>query len=228
MIIRNILSPKVAGEHSAEEIIFRRGIGDLYTELREVLLQTQVLITDTPRRGNTTQIQRLADSMNQAIKESLKSLGWGPLPAPGAAQPRSTIDWSKVRPSGLDWMGDIGLAVEVQFGHHYQFNADVQRIAEAILGGKIIAGISIVASDRFANYKSDRGASFSNAREKLERWLSIWAASGAILLPSIMILGVEFDGFIDQPAPGFSIKYPLFDLGTTKGKLEAVSWGSLH
>ena len=223
MIIKNFLSPKVAGEHSAEEIIFRRGIGDLYTELREVLLQTQVFITNTPRQGNTTQIQNLADSMNKAIKESLRSLGWGPLQAPGASQARSAIDWSKVRPSGLSWMGDVGLAVEVQFGNHYQFNADVQRIAEAILGGTIVAGVSIVASDRLATYKADRGASFSNAKEKLERWLGIWSASGAILLPSIMILGVEFDGFIEQPNPGFRIDYPVFNLEQTNGKLQAVA-----
>lgn len=227
MIIKNILAPKVAGEHSAEEIIFRRGTGDLYTELREVLLQTEVLITDTPRSENITQIRNLADNMNQAIRGSLKSLGWGPLKAPGAAEAHSTIDWAKVRPSGLSWMGDIGLAVEVQFGNHYQFNADVQRIAEAILGGNIVAGISIVASDRFAGYKADRGASFSNAKEKLERWLGIWSASGAILLPSIMILGIEFDGFIEQPEPGFHIKYPIFDLEKTNGKLEAVSMQEL-
>ena len=222
MIIKNIFAPKVAGEHSAEEIIFRRGIGDLFTELREVVLQTEVRITDTPRLGNSTQIPRLAEGMNRAIRDSLKSLGWGPLQAPGSTHAQSTIDWAKVRPSGLSWMGDIGLAVEVQFGNHYQFNADVQRIAEAMLGGNIIAGIAIVASDRFANYKADRGASFSNSKEKLERWLGIWTASGAILLPSIMILGVEFDGFIDQPEPGFRISYPVFDLSRTNGQLQAV------
>ena len=222
MIIKNIFSPKVAGEHSAEEIIFRRGIGDLFTELREVLLQTEVLITDTPRQDNKTQIPKLAENMNRAIQESLRSLGWGHLQAPGAAQAGSTIDWAKVRPSGLSWMGDLGLAVEVQFGNHYQFNADVQRIAEAMLGGNIIAGISIVASDRFASYKADRGASFSNSKEKLERWLGIWSASGAILLPSIMILGVEFDGFFEQPSPGFRIAYPIFNLEETNGELKAV------
>ena len=165
--------------------------------------------------------------MNRAIKESLSSLGWGPLPAPGASQALSTIDWAKVRPSGLSWMGDIGLAVEVQFGNHYQFNADVQRFAEAMLGGTIIAGISIVASDKFAEYKADRGTSYSNSKEKLERWLGIWAASGAILLPSIMILSVEFDGFIDQAQPGFRITYPIFDLSQTNGNLQAVDWQTL-
>src|ERR1041385_5287797 len=145
MIIKNILAPKVAGEHSAEEIIFRRGVGELFTELRTVITETEVLITDTPRKGRKSQIPKLPEGMNQAIGESLRSLGWAPRTAPGAAQKAATSDWTKFRPSGLKYMSDLGIAVEVQFGHHYQFNADVQRFAESILEGKIIAGVSIVA-----------------------------------------------------------------------------------
>lgn len=228
MIIKNILAPKVAGEHSAEEIIFRRGVGELFTELRTVITETEVLITDTPRKGAKAQIPKLPAGMNKAIGEALKSLGWAPRRAPGATQGLATSDWTKFRPSGLKFLDPLGIAVEVQFGHHYQFNADVQRFAEAILEGKIIAGVSIVASDKFAHYKADRGAAFSNSAEKLERWLGIWNASGAILLPSIMILGVEPDGFLDQPTPGFTIRYPLYDLTQTNGKMEAVEWREIN
>jgi hypothetical protein len=228
LIIKNILAPKVAGEHSAEEIIFRRGVGELFSELRTVITETEVLITDTPRKGGKAQIPKLPAGMNQAIGESLRSLGWEPRTAPGAVQKAATSDWTKFRPSGLKYMSDLGIAVEVQFGHHYQFNADVQRFAEAILEGKIVAGVSIVASDKFEKYKADRGASFSNAAEKLERWLGIWNASGAILLPSIMILGVEPDGFLDQATPGFAIRFPLYDLARTSGKLEPVDWREIN
>jgi hypothetical protein len=228
VIIKNILAPKVAGEHSAEEIIFRRGVGELFTELRTVITETEVLITDTPRRGAKAQIPKLPAGMNKAIGESLKSLGWAPRTAPGATQRLATSDWTKFRPSGLRYMSDLGIAVEVQFGHHYQFNADVQRFAEAILEGKIIAGVSIVASDKFEKYKADRGASFSNAAEKLERWLGIWNASGAILLPSIMILGVEHDGYLEQASPGFTIRYPVYDLDKTNLKMEPVEWREIN
>lgn len=228
MIIKNILAPKVAGEHSAEEIIFRRGVGELYTELRTVILETEVLITDTPRRGTRAQIPKLAAGLNKAIGESLRSLGWAPRTAPGATQRGATSDWTKFRPSGLAYMSDLGIAVEVQFGHHYQFNADVQRFAEAILEGAIVAGVSIVASDKFEKYKAQRGASFSLSAEKLQRWLGIWNASGAILLPSIMILGVEHDGLIAQSTPGFTIKYPVYDLDRTNGKIEAVEWREIN
>jgi hypothetical protein len=228
MIIKNILAPKVAGEHSAEEIIFRRGVGELYTELRTVITETEVLITDTPRRGRQSQIPKLPTAMNKAIGESLRSLGWAPRTAPGATQRLATSDWTKFRPSGLKYMRELGIAVEVQFGNHYQFNADVQRFAEAILEGKIVAGVSIVASDKFEKYKADRGASYSNSAEKLERWLGIWNASGAILLPSIMILGVEHDGFLDQATPGFTIRYPMYDLRQTSGKMEPVEWKEIN
>ena len=221
MIIKNILAPKVAGTHSAEEIIFRRGVGDLYTEIRDVIMKTELLITDTPREEGDTRFKKLPSAINRSLGESLTSLGWKPRQAPGAAGALSTSDWAKVRPSGLKYMGNIGIALEVQLGNHYQFHADVQRLGEAILQGEIIAGISIVPSDRFALYKADRGASFSNASEKLERWIGLWVASGAILLPSIMILAIEFDGFINLPEPGFRIKYPLYD---PVNAIEPIEW----
>ena len=92
MIIKNIFSPKVSGEHSAEEIIFRRGVGELFVELREVLLSTSLAITDTPRISGKLQIADLSDTMNKAIGHSLSSLGWQPRQAPGAAALQATAD----------------------------------------------------------------------------------------------------------------------------------------
>ena len=222
MIIKNIFAPKVSGEHSAEEIIFRRGLGDLFSELREAILSIHLGVSDTPRVGGKTPLPGLSQALNRAIGCSLTSLGWSSRRAPGAARPQSTSDWAKTRPSGLSFMGEIGLAVEVQFGNHYQFNADVQRLAEAILEGKIIAGVSIVPSDKLAQYKADRTASFSNAKEKLERWLGIWAASGAILLPSIMIIGVEHDVLLGSAQPKFVVKAPIYDIQKTNNVLTPV------
>lgn len=224
MIIKNIFSPKVSGEHSAEEIIFRRGVGELFVELRGVLLSTFLAITDTPRISGKLQLAGLSNTMNKAIGHSLSSLGWQPRQAPGAAALQATADWAKFRPSGLSFMPEVGIAVEVQFGNHYQFNADVQRLSESILEGKIVAGVSIVVSDKLAKYKADRSASFSNAKEKLERWLGIWSGSGAILLPSIMILGIEHDEFLDADTPTFFIKAPTYNLEETNRVLKPVDW----
>lgn len=224
MRIANVYSPKVTGEHTAEEVIFRRGLGDLLTELREVILNTHLEITDTPQLKKKLQIKKLSDTLNKALSISLHSLGWKPEVAPGTEKPQGTSDFVKFQPSGLAFMGDIGLAVEVQFGNNYQFNADVQRFSEAILQGKVVAGISIVASDEFAKYKADRGTSFSNAKDKFERWLRIWAGSGAILLPSIMIMAIEHDKFIASTEPQFSIKSPIYDLEKTSGELKPVDW----
>jgi hypothetical protein len=222
--ISNIYSPKVAGEHTAEEVIFRRGLGDLFNELREVILNTHLEITDTPQLNKAVQIKGLSDTLNKALSASLHSLGWKPAIAPGTENPLGTSDFVKLRPSGLAFMGDIGLAVEVQFGNNYQFNADVQRLSEAILQGKVVAGVSIVASDELAKYKADRGTSFSNAKDKLERWLHIWSGSGAILLPSIMIIAIEHDKFLDSTKPQFSIKSPMYDLQKTNNELIPVAW----
>lgn len=224
VIIKNIFSPKVSGEHSAEEVIFRRGVGDLYTELRDVLLTTCLKISNTPRIGASCQLNGLSYAMNKAIGHSLTTLGWQPRRAPGAAGARAAADWAKFRPSGLSFMPEVGIAVEVQFGNHYQFNADVQRLAESILEGKVVAGISVVASDKLAQYKADRCASFSNTKEKLERWLGIWSGSGAILLPSIMILGIEYDELLDVTRPSFFIKAPTYNLEETNGTLKPIGW----
>ena len=224
MRISDIYSPKVAGEHTAEEVIFRRGLGDLHNELREVILKTHLEITDTPRLNKAIQIKKLSDSLNKALSASLHSLGWKPEISPGTENPLGTSDFVKLRPSGLAFMGDIGLAVEVQFGNNYQFNADVQRFSEAILKGRVVAGISVVASDELAKYKADRGTSFSNARDKLERWLHIWSGSGAILLPSIMIIAIEHDKFINSTEPQFLIKSPIYDLQKTNNELIPVEW----
>jgi hypothetical protein len=227
MRIANLYSPRVAGEHSAEEVIFRRGLGDLYSELREVILTTHLEITNTPQVNKKVQIVGLSDALNKALGASLHSLGWQPEIAPGTEKPQGTSDFVKLRPSGLSFMGDIGLAVEVQFGNNYQFNADVQRLSEAILQGKVVAGISIVASDELARYKADRGTSFSNAKDKLERWLRIWAGSGAILLPSIMIIGIEYDKFLDSAEPQFFLKSPIYDLPKTNNELKPIDWKEL-
>lgn len=224
MIIENIYAPEVYGEYSAEDIIFRRGTGDLFDELRTVIFSTHLAITDTPRRtnNNKTMLKGLPQALNKAIGLALSSLGWQPRQAPGAASPKSASDWAKFHPSGLKFMGDVGLAVEIQFGQHYQFNADVQRFAEAILEGKIVAGVSVVASDRLEQYKADRTACFSDAVEKLDRWLGIWAASGAILLPSIMIIAVGYDELIESTVPQYKVKAPIYDLEKTDDRLEPV------
>ena len=222
MIIKDIFAPKVTGEHTAEEVIFRRGVGELLVELRDVLMRTKLLITDTPRKKAETPIPGVPSALNLALAVSLTSLGWTKRQAPGSTSANANLDWHKMRPSGLSYMGDVGIAVEVQFGNNFQFNADVQRFAEAILQGKIIAGVSIVPSDKFARYKADRGASFSDAKSKLERLLSIWSGSGAILIPSIMIWGIEPDGFMQSEKPGFAIEYPVFDLAATKNEMKPI------
>ena len=224
MIIKNIYNPKVSGNYSAEEIIYRRGVGDFYAELRDVILNTSLEITDTPRKKATGFLSGLAGSMNKAMGSSLTSLGWGVRQAPGAANQLATTDWSKMKPSGLAYTKPVGLAVEIQFGNNYQFHADVQRFAEEILQGEIVAGISIVASDEFAKYKSDRGAAFSNSKAKLERWLGILAESGAILLPSIVIIGIQHDSFLTSEKPEFHIHAPIYDLSKTNGVLTPVSF----
>lgn len=228
MKIAQIYTPRVVGEHSAEDIIFRKGVGDLYQELREVIFATKVEISDTPRtNGKIPQNFNLASELNKALAASLASLGWQKEHvAPGSRHARSAVDWAKMRPSPLQFgPKEVGLAVEIQFGNHYQFNADVQKLAELILEGNVVAGVSIVPSDELEKYKADRGACFSNCAEKLQRWLSIWTASNALVLPGIIIIGVSPDKINRMDEPYYNIKAPIFDsIKSTHGLMEPIKY----
>ena len=128
MIIKDIFAPKVTNEHTAEEVIFRRGVGELFVELREVLSRTTVLVTDTPRKKSETPIPGLPIALNLSLAVSLKSLGWSKRQAPGSASTNASLDWHKMRPSGLSYMGEVGIAVEIQLGNNCTSSGEVGHI----------------------------------------------------------------------------------------------------
>jgi hypothetical protein len=218
MIIKHFYSPKVAGEVSGESLIFKRGLGQLFDEIRQSILQSNLIIssrqTITKSGSGTTGIPGLADALNKGLASSLTSLGWGQLKAPGATGLTAKVDWFKAIPSGIGYgPTKIGLGLEAQFGNNYQFNADLQRLSEAILDQSIVAGVSIVASDELKNYKADRGAYFTSEKQKLDRFLTMLVGSGAALVPSFVLIGIGPDGFgfSDRTGGFYKFDVPIFD-----------------
>jgi hypothetical protein len=177
MQIKHYYSPHAVGEVSGEAMIFKLGVGQLLDEIRQCILQSRLIISDTPtitRGKGVTGIPKLAAGLNDGLAASLASLGWGPLKAPGATGAAAKLDWYKTLPSGISYGPErIGVGLEVQFGNNFQFNADLQRLNEAILERSIVAGVCIVASDRLRLYKADRGAYFSQEKQKLDRHLAL-------------------------------------------------------
>ncbi len=209
----------MAGENSGEAFLFKRGLGGLFDEIRQSILQNKLLIspkkttskTGADNLGSTGNLD-LAGKMNKALQASLKSLGWGPKTAPGALGIAAKIDWYKSIQSGISYgPREIGLGLEIQFGNNYQFDADLKRLHEGILDNLIVAGISIVASDELAKYKSDRGAYFTQEKQKLDRYLKILSASGVAVIPHYILIGVEHDGFVDDTEGKFFLQSPIFD-----------------
>jgi len=97
-------------------------------------------------------------------------------------------------------------------GTIFRFNEDVKRLSEAILEQSIVAGVCVVPSDELAKYKADRGASFSDARSKLDRSLALLQGSGAAMIPGLYPyreLG-RMD-FTDTEDGKFSLIAPQFD-----------------
>lgn len=185
---------------SGEDIIYRRGIGQLYDEIRQCVLQSTLLISPVKtvtKRGGKTGIPGLSDGINKGLAESLKSLGWKSFLAPGASGKTAKIDWYKAVPSGISYgPAEIGLGLEVQFGNNFQFYGDLHRMSEAVLAQNIVAGVCIVASDLLDKYTSDRAAHFRSEKIKLDRFVSVFSASGAAIIPGFVLIGIEQDGFL--------------------------------
>ena len=218
MQIKHYYSPRVAGDFSGEAMIFKLGVGQLLDEIRQSILQATLLIsptvTTTKAGSGKTGIQGLAKGLNEGLAASLGSLGWGPLKAPGAKSATARLDWYKSLPTGISFGPErIGVGMEAQFGNNFQFNADLQRLDEAMLDGSIVAGVCIVASDELKNYKADRGAHFSSEKQKLDRHLALLLGSGVARMPGYVLIGIEHDAFAfeDLGKGVFQLQAPIFD-----------------
>jgi len=215
MVIQQYYSPAVSGDISGEALIFKRGVGHLFDEIRQSILQSKLYISPrrTKKKGKgATGSLGLAEGMNNSFATSLTSLGWKKRTAPGATEDRAEVDWYKAIPSSLSYGAKtIGVGLEIQFGNNFQFNEDVKRLSESILEGTIVAGVSIVPSDELAKYKADRGAFFSDAKSKLDRSLAILLGSGAAIIPGFVLIGIGADGFTDKDDGLFRLDAPVFD-----------------
>lgn len=201
MLIEDIYNPTLLVGYSAEERIMSSGLRPIYEELRRIIFDTKVIIskreTVKGKGRDTTGAPKLAAGLNKAFKIGLESADWEPLPAPGGDS-RNLIDWFKsVKPS-VQYAPEPGIGVEIQFGNNYQFNEDLKRLTEAYLSGKMWAGISIVVSDKLAKHKADRGAHFSDAKKKLDRYLKTLYGTGAKDIPPLMIISIHHDGYNEK------------------------------
>ena len=220
MVIKDFYSPQYPGQASGEELVFRQGVGHLLNEIRQCVLKSELLISNKATfkgksksgKPGTTGNMGLSDRMNKALGSSLISLGWGPKKAPGTEQLGAKIDWWKSISSAVPYgPKEIGLGLEIQFGNNFQFYADLHRLHEAVLDNLIVAGVCIVASDKLAKYKADRGAFFSQEKKKLDRYVKILTAARAPQIPNYILIGIEHDGFCNDTSGKFSLKSAQFD-----------------
>lgn len=225
MLIANIYDPPLRRALSAEESIMANNLRDFYNEIRRVILDTKVVIsrrkTLKGKGRDTTGAPGLAAALNKTFKISLRSLEWSPLVAPGASASQSTVDWYKSKPPQVEYeKRGAGIGLEIQMGNNYQFNEDIRRLSEAYLADYTVAGVSIVPSDTLAKHKADRGASFSDAKSKLDRSLASMYAAHARRVPPIVIIAIQHDSYNDDPYGYFEIQ-PV-TLSYEKGVLKAI------
>ncbi len=213
MRIADIYDPTLPSGESAEDYIMSNDLKDLYDEIRRMIFDTKLVVsplkTTSGRSGKAgiTASVKLAESLNDAFKTALESAKWEPLVAPGATAANSTVDWFKAKPTGRSYGAEkAGIGMEIQMGNNYQFNEDIKRLTEAYLAGFTVAGVSIVASDSLAQHKADRGAFFSDARNKLNRHLESLSGARARRFPPIVIIGIEQDGYNGDPYGYFELQ----------------------
>lgn len=220
MKIADIYDPILPSGESAEDNIFSNDLKELYDEIRRMIFDTKLVVSSmktTLGSGGTTAAVKLAESMNDAFKMSLESVGWKPLESPGAAAPNAAVDWFKSKPTGRSYgVSQVGIGMEIQLGNNYQFNEDIKRLTETYLAGYIVAGVSIVASDILAEHKADRGAYFSDAKSKLDRHLESLAGARARRFPPIVIIGIEQDGY-NEDQDGYFELQPVVLMHDEKG-----------
>lgn len=233
MVIKQYYSPAVAGDASGESLIFKRGLSGVFEEIRQSIFQIQLMISPRPTKKagkGATGNPKLAEQLNKAFKEALQSLGWRPRKAPGASEVRAEVDWFKSVKSPLTYgPKEIGLGLEIQFGNNFQFNEDLKRLSESVLEQKIVSGVCMVASDELAKYKADRGASFSDSKSKLDRFLAILTGAGAAIVPPFVLIGVGQDGFTEQGDGLFCLAAPVFgsEEGVARPPVKTVNLGTV-
>lgn len=209
MLISGIYDPSPMPGFSAQENIMSNNVKDLYDEILQMIFETKVTISPlkTIKKGkDTTGAIKLAENLNKAFEIALGSAGWEKSKAPGG-NAQNLIDFYKSKPSGRAYgVKELGIGLEIQFGNNYQFNEDIKRLTEAYLAGSIVAGVSIVSSDLLSTHKADRGASFSDAKSKLDRHLETLVVAQAKRFPPIVILGVQHDSYNDDQFGLFEIQ----------------------
>lgn len=232
MVIKQYYSPNVAGDVSGEALVFKRGLGGLLEEIRQCILQAELIISPrlTKKKGKgATGNPGLAKGLNDALGVSLKSLNWVPRKAPGAESQKAEVDWYRSVPSSLKYgPQELGVGLEVQFGNNFQFNEDLKRLSEAVLEQSIVAGVCVVPDDELARYKADRGAFFSDSRSKLDRFLNVLVGAGAAIIPGFIVIGIGADGFTEKEDGLFRLRAPKFDAqkGCQTDPVEWVEFGT--
>jgi hypothetical protein len=164
----------------AREKICRLGLADLYLEVQDIILSTDVRLKEEKDANGGAELRKMIESGFEQRK-----------------------DWEKISTGGIDWIKRLryNQTVLVRIGVELQVSArsdllvrDIIHLRNSIDAGEIDVGVIIVPDDRLQYFLPDRSPAYRDAIRYIEKEFK-----EAMNYP-LVVIAIEHDG------PGDALK----------------------
>jgi hypothetical protein len=166
--------------NGSREKICKLGLADLFLELQELLLNTQVFLLEEKDSNGGAEVRKVIDQSFESFEN------WEKITSGG-------VDWSKNIRYNRTFIAKIGVEVQVSARSDLLIR-DIVHLRNSIQKGEIEVGIIVVPSIKMQIYLPDRTPSIKDARKYIEEEFT-----EAMTYP-IILIAIEHDG------PGYAIK----------------------
>jgi hypothetical protein len=130
-------------------------MADLFLELQQILLDTRIVLEESPKANGAAVIR---EALDEAIE---KASGWTQIQGGG-------IDWSKQRRYNANFVSKIGVEIQVSARSDLLIR-DVVHLRNSLQKAEIDVGVIVVPSDRMQRFLPDRTPSFRDAIRYIEQ-----------------------------------------------------------
>ena len=163
------------------EKVCRLGLAQLFLELQEILLTTEVLVLNKKQANGAGRVREMIDEQFGNYSDWVQSK-------------TGDVDWVKRLRYNQTILSRMGVEIQVS-GRSDLLARDIVHIRNNLQDSHIDVGVIVVPSDEFARLLTDRVASFSYAVRYVEEELR-----EAQSYP-IVLVAVEHDRYSDEALP---------------------------
>ena len=163
------------------EKVCRLGLAQLFLELQEILLTTEVFVLNKKQANGAGRVREMIDERFGDYSDWVQSK-------------TGDVDWVKRLRYNQTILSRMGVEIQVS-GRSDLLARDIIHIRNNLQDSHIDVGVIVVPSDEFAYLLTDRVASFSYAVQYVEHELR-----EAQSYP-IVLVAVEHDGYSNEALP---------------------------